>query len=105
MLLAAGFGNVNVCRLIIVSIYFWSGVQKINPGFAHETFQWMTNPFPGSVPAAIGFIAPLAESAIAIGLLTRTFRNAAVIAALTMHALILVSIGPLGHNHNRVVWP
>ncbi len=90
------------CRLIVACIYFWSGIQKINPGFIHETFGWMVGPMASFLPA---LAAPLIESAIGIGLLTRPFRNAAVGMAVAMHVFILASIGPLGHNLNRVVWP
>ena len=110
MLMAIGFSRedsaVQTCRLIVAGIYFWSGIQKLNPAFAHDTFSWMLAPLASSIPTAgLAFAAPIVESAIAIGLLTRRFRNLAVLVALAMHAFILASIGPFGHNHNRVVWP
>ena len=110
MLIAIGLSKpdsaIQICRLIVASIYFWSGVQKFNPAFLDETFQWMVQPMVGSMPVGgLAFAAPVMESAIAIGLLTRRFRNAAVVVALAMHVFILASIGPFGHNHNRVVWP
>ncbi len=105
MLIAISLNQQNACRLIIVSIYFWSGLQKINPGFAYETFPWMIQPFIRSMPPGLALAAPLTELAIAIGLLTRRFRNAAVFAAVAMHAFILACIGPLGHKSNSVVWP
>lgn len=40
-----------------------------------------------------------------LGLITRTFRKAAVIAAVAMHVFILASIGPLTHNWDSVIWP
>jgi hypothetical protein len=91
----------------VVCIYFWSGISKINPGFVHETFGWMVGPAVHFLPAehSLGFAAPLIESAIGIGLLTRRFRNLAVGLAVAMHILILAAIGPWGHNLNRVVWP
>lgn len=103
----AWFPALNVCRLIIVCIYFWSGVQKINPGFIHGTFDWMLGPVVHLVPALDGlaFAAPFIESAIGIALLSRRFRNVAVCAAVAMHVFILISIGPLGHDLNYVVWP
>jgi hypothetical protein len=104
MLVAIGLRARNACRLIIVSIYFWSGLQKFNSGFLFDTFPWMLQPF-GALPPAFAYAAPISEAAVAIGLLTRRFRNLAVIAALGMHAFILACIGPFGHNSNRVVWP
>jgi hypothetical protein len=110
MLIAIAFGRADsalqICRLIVVSIYFWSGIQKINPAFQRESFDWLLAPLPFSSHLEwLWFAVPVMESAIAIGLLTRRFRNLSVTAAVAMHALILASIGPCGHNHNRVVWP
>ena len=93
------------CRWIVICIYFWSGLQKLNPIFLHQTFPWMLEPFHFAPPAALAFLAPLIESAIAIGLATHRFQRLAVTGALAMHAFILASIGPWGHDHNSVVWP
>ena len=116
MLLAIGLfpanrrddARLHTCRLIVVSIYFWSGIQKINPGFIHETFGWMLDPMMRFLPVSVrnlAFAPPVTESAIGIGLLIRKFRNMAVVMAVAMHVFILASIGPLGHNSNLVVWP
>lgn len=103
---------LDACRLIVVCIYLWSGIQKINPGFLRGTFFWMLEPLTGTLPAAakvwlqpLAFVAPFFEAAIAVGLLTRKFRNLAVLAAIATHVFILASIGPLGRDYNDVVWP
>lgn len=102
---------LNICRLIVASIYFWSGLQKLNVSFVEDVYPWLIEPLinllPGSVegllqPAAIA--VPFVEISIGIGLLTR-FRNVAVILALFMHAFILFSLGPFGHEWNSIVWP
>jgi uncharacterized membrane protein YphA (DoxX/SURF4 family) len=95
---------LTTCRLIVVCIYFWSGIQKINPGFVYETFGWMVGPVAHFLPG-LGFVAALTESAIGVGLLVPRFRRIAVVMAVAMHVFILASIGPFGHNLNRVVWP
>jgi len=105
MLVAIAFGKVDACRFIVASIYFWSGVQKLNPGFTEHTFQWMMEPFGGSWPVGVAYSAAITESAIGIGLMIAPLRNLAVLLAIAMHGFILASIGPWGHNHNRVVWP
>ena len=98
---------VNACRLIIVSIYFWSGIQKLNPAFLTGTFPWMLAPFTGVLSAAViarahslAVAAPFVEIGIALGLLTQRFRNAAVFVAVAMHLFILASVGPLGLDYN-----
>jgi hypothetical protein len=100
------------CRLIVASIYFWSAIQKVNATFVQKTFPWMIEPLVAFLPVAVrtwlhplGFAVPFLEMGIAIGLLTRRFRTAAVLVALSMHLAILASIGPWGRNYNDVVWP
>ncbi len=98
--------SLNVCRLIVAAIYFWSGIQKFNPGFRGDTLPWLLEPFTRWLPVtAIGYIAPAFESLLAPALLARRSRNGAVAAAIAMHVWILGSIGPWGHDSNRVVWP
>lgn len=103
---------LNVCRLIVASIYCWSGLQKVNVSFVGGVFPWMVKPLVGFLPPALrllplslGVVAPFLEMGIGIGLLTRRFRNVAIGAALAMHTLILICIGPLGYRWNSVVWP
>jgi len=104
-------GAMDTCRLIVVSTYFWSGVQKINGSFLKDTFQTMVAPLAGAHPVlhpflfALGAGAPAIEIAIALGLLARRTRNGAVLLAMAMHLFVLLAIGPLGANINSVVWP
>jgi hypothetical protein len=99
---------LNICRLIVASIYFWSGAEKLNPYFAGGTFTYLAQPLATHFPAlviATGHAAPFVEMACGIGLLTRSFRLPAVVMLIAMHASILLAIGPFGHNSNIVVWP
>jgi hypothetical protein len=109
MLIAVGFCHrdaaLNTCRLVMACTYFWSGLQKANLDFVHNVFPFMLGPLAWIVPMQMGFIAPVIEVAIGIGLLTRRFRTYAVWGGIAMHAFILVAIGPLGSNSNSVVWP
>ncbi|MCU1260187.1 MAG: DoxX family protein [Bryobacterales bacterium] len=102
---------LNTCRLIVVSVYVWSGIQKANPGFIHDLFPWLLDPVTRFLPASVaslvarsGVVAPIAECGIGILLVTRAHRDIAVISALLMHAVILVEIGPFGHDTNSTVW-
>ena len=98
--------GLNMCRLIIATIYFYSGLQKANPHFIHEFPEFIAGM--GRIAQslhAFGWIAPLAEMGIGIGLLTRKFRDVAVIAAIAMHLLVLLVIGPFGRRWNYIVWP
>jgi hypothetical protein len=107
MLIAVGLGKqaLDVCRLVMVCTYFWSGLQKANLEFVHNVFPFMLGSWAGVVPAWMGFVAPFVEVAIGIGLLTRRFRIYAIYGGIAMHAFILLAIGPFGSNSNSVVWP
>lgn len=101
---------LNLCALIIVSIYFWSGVQKLNASFINEVWPGMAEPLrrflPGglkSFPPFTALIIPLLEICIGLGLLTRRFRNASVIIAIATHAVILALL--ISEGENTVVWP
>jgi hypothetical protein len=103
---------LNACRLIVVATYFWSGLQKANASFIQTTHPWLVEPlttrlpdWAGSALLAGGYAVPMVEAVIGIGLLTRRFRRLAVMGAILMHAFIMLCIGPLGHDHNTVVWP
>jgi len=101
--------TLNACVLIMASTYFWSGVQKLNASFLKETWPQVSARAISFFPAAAslirtsGFIVPVVEIAIGIGLLTRRFRNGAVIVALGAHLLVLVLL--ISSGENTVVWP
>lgn len=104
--------TLNICRLMIASIYFWSGLQKLNPHFIGDMFPWMIEPIESIFPESahpvfyvFGMLVPFIEMGIGIGLLVRPFRSAAVWLAVLMCAFVLLTLGPLGHNWNSVVWP
>jgi hypothetical protein len=42
---------------------------------------------------------------IGIGLMTKKYRARAILGALGMLGFVLLTLGPLGHNWNNVVWP
>jgi hypothetical protein len=101
---------LNVCALMIVSIYFWSGVQKLNASFLTEVWPDVAEPLLRFLPRGAkslspftGLIVPLLEICVGLGLLTRKFRNASVILAITTHAVILTLLISTGEN--TVVWP
>jgi len=103
---------LHTARLIIAATYFWSGAQKINATFVGRVFPWMIEPlvagWPGdlrSIASSFGVVVPVLEVAIALGLLSRRYRRAATLAAVAMHAAILLAIGPLGHRWDHFVWP
>lgn len=102
---------IDATRLIVIGIYFWSGVQKINTAFVLEVFPWFTEPIwsPfGNAGAGIililGIFIPFIEAAFAIGLLTHRFRKISIIGSGGMLIIVTLSL-ILGHGWNSVVWP
>jgi predicted DCC family thiol-disulfide oxidoreductase YuxK/uncharacterized membrane protein YphA (DoxX/SURF4 family) len=102
---------LNTCRVIVASIYLWSGLHKVNGVFVNETFPWLFQGLYG-VPAEtlayvsrLGAVVPIVEAGIGVGLITARLRLISMIMAIPMHIFILASLGPLGHNIDRAVWP
>ncbi len=99
-------------RAVMIGIYLWSGIAKLNASYLGGTFGWLLEPlaavFPASLLSALGSIGvatPVAEIAIGLGLAHPRSRPAAVAAAIAMHTLILAMLGPWAHNWNSIVWP
>lgn len=101
---------LNACRLIVISTYFWSGVQKLNANFLKETWPDVAGPWLRLVPQAVRnlppafiLIIPVVEIAIGLGLIARRSRDAAMAVALATHIFVLVLL--LRSGENTVVWP
>ena len=102
---------LNLARLVVVFTYVFSGLQKINLNFMENEFSWIITPITSQLPSmttplgALGFLVPFVQLAFGVGLLTRSFCHASLVAAVAMHVFILTMFGPLGLNWNNVVWP
>lgn len=99
---------LNVLRLLLAGIYFYSGLQKVNPVFIESVFPWMVQPYMGDyllIGGVVGFFVPFIEMFIGVGLLFKKTRSLALGGAMVMLILVLLTLGPLGNNWNMVVWP
>jgi hypothetical protein len=99
-------------RAVLVGLYFWSGIQKLNATFMTHLFPWLVEPLAALLPPAMHrmllggwIVVPAMEIAVAVGLLVPRVRNAAVVGAVATHGVVLGLLGPLGHATNAVVWP
>jgi uncharacterized membrane protein YphA (DoxX/SURF4 family) len=101
------YATLNIFRLMMASIYLYSGLQKFNPNFAGHVLPRLAGNEAGVTVAAgvLAILPPIVEAAIGVGLLIRKVRPIAVLGAVAMHAMILVKLGPFGLNYNSVVWP
>ena len=101
-----------VLSMIIVFMYLYSGLSKINPTFFNEVSIWMIEPITQqvSVWAQGPFLMvskgiPFLEIGVAVGLIFKSTRKYAGVILIMIHIFILILIGPLGHDWNSVVWP
>lgn len=101
---------LNACRLIVISMYLWSGLQKLNVNFVREIWPVMAGPMLRLLPEALkklppvlALAIPLIEILMALGLITRRYRKVSVIFAIAMHVFILLLLFSSGEN--TVVWP
>jgi len=101
--------TVDVCRVIIASIYFWSGLQKINVDFVTSTLPWLLAPVVRNVPPFVwpylAATVAVIEAGTGVGLLIPRYRRLAVMLAVAMHVFVLAMVGPFGRSWNSVIWP
>ena len=95
--------------LVLSSAYLWSGLQKMNVHFAVEMFPWLCE-FTGARHFAEGHhgLAYSVGGLEALGGILLWFQRTRRLACFLIfgtHLFILLSLGPTGHNWNRVVWP
>lgn len=98
-------------QIIIVSIYFFSGLSKLQPAFIHDIWNNLllrnglgihTN---NVTIFRLGYAVPLVEMGAALLLCFGRYRKAGAVLLICMHAGILILLGPLGLNRNEVIWP
>lgn len=103
-------------RLLLVCTYVFAGLQKLNYDFAEFQFAWFLGPLARNVGIAIGNIDPVIvtiaalasamfEFSCGIMLVFARTRRAALIGLTAVHVMIMLAIGPTGHNDNLAVWP
>jgi hypothetical protein len=103
--------TLNIARLTVAGTYIFSGLQKINLNFMDNDFPWLVQPITGVFPSTagllhgLGMVAPFLQVAFGLGLLTRRYRRASLMAAVAMHLFILAMFGPAGLDWNSIVWP
>ena len=102
LLIALSFGSRNACRTIIVALYFWSGIQKLNATFLHQVWPDMIG-MAAPLLTRFGAVVPVAETLLPLGLLIRPLRRICAFGLVAMHLFIVVSL--LITHENSVVLP
>ena len=100
------------CRFVVSATYVWGGIQKLNPGFFQLVAPWFVKPAaawlpPGGVAILQWAIAsaPVLEIFIGVAIWFPRTRRLAALATLVVHFSALLFLGPLGHQHNWIIWP
>lgn len=105
---SAAIETLGCAQIIVAGLYVWSGAQKMNFTFSHETLPLLLAPVQNAFPTVqlplvfIGSGIALTEVFIGCGLLVRRTRNFAVCAAIATHAVILGLL--IAKNFNSIVW-
>ncbi|MCI5060525.1 MAG: hypothetical protein MRY79_05575 [Alphaproteobacteria bacterium] len=98
-------------RIMVIGIYFWAGVQKINYTFYTELFPWFIAPIipqgleNSELVSFITLLVPLLEFAIAFCFLHPLTVGLGFILATGMLVVVLLCLGPMGHGWNSIVLP
>lgn len=104
-------GVLNSLRLVLISIYFFSGFLKLNPVFFKYGILSFTASIYLMMPdvvkpyySLLSYPLPFLEMFAGVGLLFNITRKWAMAAAISMHLFIIIFIG-LMQGWNFVVWP
>ncbi len=97
---------LRACGLLVAGLYFWAGVQKLNPRFFAEVVPSLAAGLPAAwerVATPLAVLVPLTEVCAGLLLLTRRWRRVGVALALATHVCVLLLFFP--SRRNKVVWP
>lgn len=101
--------TIKTLQIIMVCVYVWGGIQKLNIYFIEDVFPWFLEPFGLENYLkdhhVLAYCIALLELLIGIGLIFKKTRQIVFYAAVAMHVFILIILSPIGHNWNQVVWP
>lgn len=98
--------SLRACGLMVASLYFWAGVQKLNPRFFAEVVPSLAAGLPAGVArraTPLAVLVPLTEVCAGLLLLTRRWRRVGVALALATHVGVMLLFVP--SRRNNVVWP
>lgn len=97
---------LRACGLVVAGLYFWAGVQKVNPRFFAEVVPSLAAGLPAGaarLATPLAVLVPLTEVCAGLLLLTRRWRRVGVALAIATHVCVLALFFP--SRRNKVVWP
>ena len=97
-------------RVILVGLYLWAALHKLNAGFFEKTAPFFLAPFGFNEPSAwltglFGALIIASEAGLAV-LLARSggYDRYALRLGITVHLVVLGILGPSGQNYDPNVW-
>lgn len=106
--------GLTAVAFLMVSIYIFSGLHKVNGGFLHSVWDSMILRRFFTVPNTLikqpwlhyaGLLLPLLEIVLGFALLLLKNKRIPALLLIGIHLFILLLLGPLGLNYNSIVWP
>lgn len=108
------FKKYTAITIIVCSLYFYSGIHKLNGGFLYAVWEKMIlKSFMGFSWREIksynlhyiGLLIPFFEITAGISLLFKSVRKYAAIFLIVMHVFIIMFLSPMGVDYNVIVLP
>ena len=103
---------LDLVRLVVVAIYFWSGIHKFGVQFQRTYEADVVGRALGSLSGFLrdlilwgGNLVPWIEILIGLLLIVPRARRVGIALALGTHGFILLMLGPFGTASNSVIWP
>ncbi|HYM11606.1 MAG TPA: hypothetical protein VEU62_12795 [Bryobacterales bacterium] len=103
------------CRLFLICMYFYSGLQKLGYGFVlvlgemlqpmFERLHWSTAWLAPQKLLPVAIVMALVECGSGLLLAFPRTRRIGVVCLVLMHVSLLAWLGPLALNWNYVIWP
>jgi hypothetical protein len=104
---AAQGDQLQPLRLLLVAMYVWTGIFKLNEQFCNEVFTWWMGIYELTKPLKAypswGYSVGLLEIVLGLGLLWRPAKKIATVGLIAMHLSILAFL--IKDNWNQVVYP
>lgn len=98
-------------QIILIGLYIWSGLHKVNYVYINETFRWLIGPMLEIFPTldtlpipVLAVISAVIETGAGIALIFSSTRKYGAWTLIAMHCFILLMVGPTGMEFNRVIW-
>ncbi len=108
---------LGACRALVLAIYIYSGLSKLDALFAREigpvfleallrTFGLSSESWGTATRTRAVLLLPMAELLIGLGLISRASRAFAMFGAMGLHIVLIAILGPwrLGHSWGVLLW-